>query len=168
VAQKRGLNRSILASAWGQIKLFTAYKALAAGKLCIEVNPHHSSQECSACGHTHADNRVSQAWFVCQRCGHAENADTNAARVIARRGVQAVVSGSYTLREKKKVGSLRRQPSTDRQANNGAIQLGPERSEVTSVETVVSRRGLRSSARTSSKQKFLGASQETPTTALRA
>ena len=167
VAQKRGLNRSILASAWGQIKLFTTYKALAAGELCIEVHPHNSSQECSACGHTHADNRVSQAWFVCQRCGHAENADTNAARVIGRRGVQAVVSGSYTLREKKKVGSLRRQPSTDRQANNGAIQLGPERSEATPVETPVSRRAQKRSALMSTKQEVLGASQETPTTALR-
>jgi len=168
VAQKRGLNRSILASAWGETKQFTKYKALAAGKLCIEVPPHHSSQECSACGHTHADNRLDQSRFVCQRCGHAENADTNAARVIARRGVEAVVSGSYTLREKKKVGSLRRQPSTDSQAVNGEIQLGQELSEVTSVETVVSRRGLTSSVRASSKQKVPGASQETPTTALRA
>lgn len=168
VAQKRGLNRSILASAWGETKLFTKYKALAAGKLCIEVPPHHSSQECSACGHTHADNRLDQSRFVCQRCGHAENADANAARVIASRGVEAVVSGSYTLREKKKVGGLRRHPSKDPQAINGEIQLGPERSEVTSAETVVSRRGLKSSTLASSKQKLPGASQETPTTALRA
>jgi putative transposase len=165
VAQKRGLNRSILASAWGETKLFTKYKALAAGKLCIEVPPHHSSQECSACGHTHVDNRVSQAQFVCQRCGHAENADSNAARVIARRGVQAVVSGSYTLREKKKLGSLRgdRAASTPKAEN-----LGQELSEVTSVETLVSRRAPRRSTLASSKQKFPGASQETPTTALRA
>ena len=165
VAQKRGLNRSILASSWGETKLFTKYKALAAGKLCIEVAPHHSSQECSACGHTHAGNRLDQSRFVCQRCGHAENADVNAARVIARRGVEAIVSGSYTLREKKKVGGLRRKPSTDPLSDIGEIQLGQELSEVTSVETVVSRRGLRSSTRASSKQKFPGASQETPTTA---
>jgi putative transposase len=163
VAQKRGLNRSILSSAWGEVKLFTKYKALAAGKLCIEVPPHHSSQECSACGHTHADNRLDQSRFVCQRCGHAENADTNAARVIARRGVEAVVSGSYTLREKKKVGSLRRQPSTP-----GSEFLGPERSEATPVETPVSRRALRRSTLMSTKQEVPGVSQETPTTALRA
>jgi putative transposase len=166
VAQKRGLNRSILASAWGETKQFTKYKALAAGKLCIEVPPHHSSQECSACGHTHADNRLDQARFVCQRCGLAENADTNAARVIALRGVRAIVSGSYTLREKKKVGGLRREPSSlpPEEAGN----LGSERSEATPVETLVSRRGLRLSARMSPKQEFLGVSQETPTTALRA
>jgi putative transposase len=163
VAQKRGLNRSILASAWGDTKLFTKYKALAAGKLCIEVPPHHSSQECSACGHTHADNRREQSRFVCQRCGHAENADLNAARVIARRGAKAVVSGSYTLREKKKAGSLRRPPSA-----SGHENLGPEWSEATPVETPVSRRAPRRSTPMSTKQEILGASQETPTTALRA
>lgn len=163
VAQKRGLNRSILASAWGETKLFTKYKAIAAGKLCIEAPPHHSSQECSACGHTHADNRLDQSRFVCQRCGHAENADTNAARVIARRGVEAVVSGSYALREKKMVGSLRRQPSTA-----GHEILGPERSEATPVETPVSRPAPRCRTLLSTKQEVLGVSQETPTTALRA
>lgn len=164
VAQKRGLNRSILASAWGETKLYTKYKTLAAGKLCIEVPPHHSSQECSACGHTHADNRVSQAQFVCQRCGHAENADTNAARIIARRGVEVVVSGSYTLRAKRRLGSLRRQPSS---LAAGSETLGPERSEATPVETPVSRRAPRRSTPMSTKQEVLGASQETPT-ALRA
>jgi putative transposase len=163
VAQKRGLNRSILASAWGETKLFTKYKALAAGKLCIEVPPHHSSQECSACGHTHADNRLDQSRFVCQRCGHAENADINAARVIARRGVQAVVSGSYTLRQKKKVGSLRGLHSSA-----GHDSLGPERSEAAPVETPVSRAAPRRSTLMSTKQEVPGASQETPTTALRA
>ena len=165
VAQKRGLNRSILASAWGETKLFTKYKALAAGKLCIEVPPHHSSQECSACGHTHADNRASQAQFVCQRCGHAENADINAARVIARRGVEAVVSGSYTLWEKKKLGSLR---GDRRTSPVGSEILGPERSEATPVETLVSRRAPRRSTLMSTKQEVPGVSQETPTTALRA
>lgn len=162
VAQKRGLNRSILASAWGEVKLFTKYKALAAGKLCIEVPPHHSSQECSACGHTHADNRISQDRFVCQRCGHAENADVNAARVIARRGVDAIVSGSYTLRAKKKVGSLKRQPSS--LPDEAQYSIGQELSESTSVETTVSRGGPRPAALMSTKQKTgVATRQETPT-----
>ena len=170
VAQKRGLNRRILASAWGETTQFTRYKAIAAGKLCIEVPPHHSSQECSqpGCGHTHADNRVSQAQFVCQRCGHAENADINAARVIARRGVEAAVSGRYTLREKKKLGSLRGDRSVTSSTSAGSEILGPERSEATPVETLVSRRAPRRSTLMSTKQEVPGVSQETPTTALRA
>jgi len=172
VAQKRGLNRSILASVWGDVKLFTKYKALAAGKLCIEVPPHHSSQECSqpGCGHIHADNRVSQDKFICQRCAHAENADANAARVIARRGVKAIVSGSYVLKAKKKVGSLKRkieQGSSNSESDEVVTGfLGQELSEVTSVETLVSRGGLRPSALASPKQKSPGVSQETSTKTL--
>ena len=127
VAQKRGLNRSILASAWGDTKLFTKYKALAAGKLCIEVPPQYSSQECSQCGFTHADNRITQDLFVCQRCAHTENADTNAGRVLAKRGVDAVISGSYTLKEKKKVGGLRRAPAESSEVTKSmaeAVRIG--------------------------------------------
>ena len=112
VRQKAGLNRSILGSAWGDMKVFTKYKAQAAGKLVVEVPAHHSSQECSACSHTHAGNRTSQSRFLCLRCGHAENADSNAGRVIAHRGVWAIVSGSYSLKAKKTV-ALKRRPALE-------------------------------------------------------
>ena len=45
------------------------------GKLVIKVPPQFSLQECAHCGHIHPDNRPSQAEFVCQRCGHKDNAD---------------------------------------------------------------------------------------------
>lgn len=160
VRQKAGLNCSILESAWGTLKLFTKYKAQAVGKLAIEVPPHYSSQECSACGHIHADNRVAQDSFVCQRCEHTENADTNAARVIARRGIRAVISGRYTLKEKKKVGSLRGRASTPLQDPQ---TLGPERSEATPVETLVSRPALTRRTHLSRKQECSEATQDTPT-----
>ena len=73
---------------------------------------HYSSQECSACGHIHAGNRTSQSAFSCLRCGHAENADSKAGRVIAHRGVLAIVSGSYSLKAKKKV-ALKRKPALE-------------------------------------------------------
>ena len=75
---KAGLNRAILASAWGDVVSFTRYKALRQGKLVITVPPQHSSQECAQCGFTSPDHRLSQAEFVCQRCGHTDNADHNA------------------------------------------------------------------------------------------
>lgn len=93
VRQKAGLNRSILASAWGQTKQYLQYKARRAGKLVVEVPPFHSSQECGRCGHTHPDNRRTQSEFVCQACGHTENADRNAARVIQSRGVRLILFG---------------------------------------------------------------------------
>ena len=78
---KAGLNRAILSSAWGQVVEFTRYKALRASKLVIVIPPPYSSQECATCGHKNPDNRCSQAEFVCQDCGHTDNADHNAAVV---------------------------------------------------------------------------------------
>jgi putative transposase len=82
-AAKAGLNRAILSSAWGQVVSFTTYKALRQGKLVITVPSAYSSQECAVCTFTAPDNRLTQAEFVCQRCGHTDNADHNAAVVIA-------------------------------------------------------------------------------------
>lgn len=101
--RKAGLNKKILASAWGKIHMFTNYKALRNNKLSIEVPAHYSSQECSHCGHTHSDNRISQSEFVCQSCGFATNADVNASRVIAKRGVEMMVAGKYQPKGKKSI-----------------------------------------------------------------
>jgi putative transposase len=90
-AAKAGLNKGILSSAWGRIVTFTKYKAAKAGKLAIAVDPQYTSQECSQCGHAHKDNRVNQALFVCQACGHIDNADINAARNIAKIGVRQLI-----------------------------------------------------------------------------
>lgn len=102
VRQKAGLNRSILASTWGKTKVFLQYKARRQGKLCLAVPPHYSSQECARCGHIHQDNRPSQAAFVCQRCGNSDNADNNASKVIAKRGIKQLLSGKWNQKDKKK------------------------------------------------------------------
>ncbi len=150
---KAGLNKSILASAWGKTKEFASYKAHRAGKLVMEVPPHHSSQECSACGHTHPDNRPTQAEFVCQCCGHSDNADGNASRVIKLRGVRIILAGEYREKESKK---------TMRMAKKSSRTVGAGRSERGSAtrqkpaETSVSRPDSNARAHRSGKQ-------ETPT-----
>ena len=101
-AAKSGLNKSILASTWGQTKTYLQYKARRQGKLVIEVPPFCSSQECAACGHVHRDNRVSQSEFVCLSCGNTDHADHNAAKVIAMRGVRQLLSGKCVQKEKKR------------------------------------------------------------------
>ena len=100
-AAKSGLNKAILASAWGQTKVYLQYKARRQGKLVIEVPAFYSSQECGPCGHIHQDNRVSQSEFVCQSCGHTDHADHNAANVIAGRGVRQLLAGKGVKKEKK-------------------------------------------------------------------
>lgn len=86
-AAKAGLNRSILDAGWGVFLTVLAAKAESAGRVVIAVNPRHTSQRCSACGHVAAGNRVSQAEFRCQACGHEAHADVNAAINILRSGL---------------------------------------------------------------------------------
>jgi len=106
-AAKAGLHSAILGSAWGKVHDFTRYKALMAAKLTVKVSPRGSSQECARCGHTHPDNRPSQAVFVCQRCGHTGNADDNAARIIKARGIELVRSGGWREKPPKKTMRLK-------------------------------------------------------------
>jgi IS605 OrfB family transposase len=72
---------------FAQLGAFIAYKAARAGVPVVHVDPRHTSQGCSACGHIDKKNRPEQAIFRCTSCGFAEHADVNAARNIAARGV---------------------------------------------------------------------------------
>lgn len=83
-AAKTGLNRVLQNAALGRMGAFLAYKAKLAGVQYAEVNPDYTSQRCNECGHTCAENRESQAVFMCIACGHIANADSNAARNILR------------------------------------------------------------------------------------
>ncbi|TAM65353.1 MAG: transposase [Microbacteriaceae bacterium] len=85
VAAKAGLNRSIADAGWSQFASMIVSKAEEAARTVVFVDPKYSSQECSRCGHVASENRRTQAAFCCVACGHAENADINAAKVILKR-----------------------------------------------------------------------------------
>lgn len=85
VRAKAGLNRSILDAGWSGLAEKLRYKLEERGGLLVEVPAAYSSQTCSACGVVDAASRRTQAAFCCTACGHSENADTNAARVILSR-----------------------------------------------------------------------------------
>ncbi|MEV5744444.1 transposase [Microbispora rosea] len=87
VAQKSGLNRSILDAGWGVFLTILAHKAESAGRELITVDPRNTSRTCAQCGHRAADNRLTQAEFPCASCGHAAHADVNAAKNILRAGL---------------------------------------------------------------------------------
>jgi putative transposase len=86
-AAKSGLNKSIHDAGWGIFLRVLSAKAESAGRAVIAVDPRHTSQQCARCGHTAAENRVTQAEFRCLACGHQTNADVNAARNILRAGL---------------------------------------------------------------------------------
>ncbi|MBA9007553.1 RNA-guided endonuclease InsQ/TnpB family protein [Thermomonospora cellulosilytica] len=87
VAAKAGLNRSILDAGWGVFLRILAHKAESAGRELIAVNPAGTSRTCPRCGHCAAGNRVTQAEFRCQGCGHQAHADVNAAINFLRAGL---------------------------------------------------------------------------------
>jgi putative transposase len=84
---KSGLNRSIHDAGWGRFLGILRAKAEDAGRVLIEIDPRHTSDGCENCGHAAPGNRVSQAEFVCQLCGHRAQADEHAARNILRAGL---------------------------------------------------------------------------------
>ena len=86
---KRGLNRVIAAASPASVRAMLEYKAFAAGVTLIAVPAHYTSQRCHKCGHIEAENRESQAVFICRnnRCGWHGNADYNAAQNILDRGI---------------------------------------------------------------------------------
>ena len=88
VKQKSGLNRQILASGWGTLELGLNYKME-----IRKVSPAYTSQTCHQCGHVAKGNRPSQSEFKCAACGHADDADVNAALNILASGNGAAGRG---------------------------------------------------------------------------
>jgi IS605 OrfB family transposase len=76
-------------SGWSfaQLVAFLSYKAALAGVPVVKVDARNTSRTCAECGHCEKDNRKSQKEFLCVSCGHAANADVNAARNIRARAV---------------------------------------------------------------------------------
>ena len=110
VAQKAGLNRAILDQGWGTFRVMLIYKLADRGGVMIEVPAAYTSQTCAECGRLDARSRRNQARFVCTGCGHEANADTNAAIIILKRGLDKSlkpVEGNLVKRPDD-AGSIRR------------------------------------------------------------
>ena len=86
VKQKSGLNRSILDQGWYSFFQMLEYKLQERGGMLVKVDPKNTSRTCPNCGHVSAENRKTQANFVCVKCGFRENADKVGAINILRAG----------------------------------------------------------------------------------
>lgn len=95
----RGLARSILDAGWGKLVSQMKYKAEWAGGKVVEVPAAYSSQECSSCGCVDSASRATQALYSCTSCGHTENADLNAAKVIKKRTIRSLLTGEGSAPE---------------------------------------------------------------------
>lgn len=97
-AAKAGLNRGLARSGFGAFRMRLEQKAAIAKQptSVVAVNPRHTSQTCSQCGHTDKENRKTQAQFICLSCGFQYHADHNAARNILSRAQAPASAGGQT------------------------------------------------------------------------
>ena len=73
---------------------YVRYKGECAGLKIEQVDPEHTSQRCSTCGHTDASNRITQERFECGDCGYQNHADYNAAKNIGLSYLQQHQTGT--------------------------------------------------------------------------
>jgi putative transposase len=94
VAQKSGLNRAILDASPFELRRQLQYKTQWQGGLLVPVAPQNTSRKCPECGHVSAENRKSQAKFVCGGCGFSAHADFVGAVNIREAGLASLACSS--------------------------------------------------------------------------
>ena len=93
VRAKSGLNKSILDQGWFEFRRQLEYKQVWLGGDVLAVPARNTSRTCPACGHVSADNRQTQAQFLCVECGYENNADLVGAINILERGHRLLACG---------------------------------------------------------------------------
>ena len=94
VAQKSGLNRAILDASPFELRRQLEYKTQWNGGLLVPVPPQNTSRKCPACRDTSAENRKTQAKFVCVECGFSAHADWVGATNIREAGLALLACSS--------------------------------------------------------------------------
>jgi putative transposase len=80
--KNKAFNRKLGNWSFAQLRSFVEYKVESMGKRVMVINPYHTSQTCSKCGHVSRSNRKGRQ-FTCVKCGFSLDADLNASRNIA-------------------------------------------------------------------------------------
>ena len=93
VKAKSGLNRSVQDQGWFEFRRQLDYKQAWLGGDVLAVDPRNTSRTCPCCGHVSADNRKTQAEFLCVACGYEANADLVGAINILERGHRLLACG---------------------------------------------------------------------------
>jgi putative transposase len=78
------LAKSIADASWGQLRVFTSYKAEEAGKRVETVDSYGTTRDCSMC-EFHVSKMLSERIHKCPNCGLILDRDWNAARNVLNR-----------------------------------------------------------------------------------
>lgn len=115
VSAKSGLNKAILDQGWFEFRRQLEYKLNWSGGILVPVPAHYTSQTCPDCGQVAAENRQTQARFVCVACGHEENADVVGAKNVLARGHRVAACGEdgsgLARKRKAKPASVKQEPT---------------------------------------------------------
>lgn len=100
------------------------FKSGEAGIEVTYVDPRYTSLRCSKCGNIDSDNRTSQSKFTCVKCGYRRNADVNAAKNIAIKDIDKIItqqlaSAKKVVKKKQKVNK----PKPKKQVNKKPVQF---------------------------------------------
>ncbi len=87
------LAKSISDASWYNFRQWLEYFGVKFGREIIAVPPHFTSQECSNCG-SKVQKSLSTRTHSCPDCGHVEQRDVNAAKVILKRATTGGHPGS--------------------------------------------------------------------------
>jgi len=87
------LAKSIVDASWYNFRQWLEYFGKKFGREIIAVPPHYTSQECSNCG-AKVQKSLSTRTHSCPHCGHVEQRDVNAAKVILSRATTGGHPGS--------------------------------------------------------------------------
>ncbi len=85
LVRNRRLSKSISDAGWTQFRKWVEYFGWKFGKITIAVPPHHTSQDCPACG-VRIKKSLSARTHVC-KCGYTEDRDIAASINILKKGL---------------------------------------------------------------------------------
>lgn len=91
------LAKSISDASWYNFRQWLEYFGQKFGREIVFVPPHFTSHECSNCG-ARVQKSLSTRTHSCPHCGHVEQRDVNAAKVILKRASEQFSGGFPAVR----------------------------------------------------------------------
>jgi putative transposase len=91
------LAKSISDASWATLVGMLEYKSAWHGRTFLKVSPHHTSQDCSSCGHRNKELTLDiRSWF-CGSCGAEHDRDRNAAVNILKKGIKELKEAGHVF-----------------------------------------------------------------------
>ncbi len=91
------LAKSISDASWATLVGMLEYKSAWNGRTLLKVSPHHTSQDCSNCGHRNKELTLDVRSWVCGSCGAEHDRDRNAAMNILNKGITELKEAGHVF-----------------------------------------------------------------------